>query len=107
MRPSELSDRLHRMCTKSVATDDCPPPHVFHLQASRTALWVPSIEERESVSHVSQGDREIDGAFCDFERAQALTEGIDFYSMMEGKAEKLPPGANGYFVFSGCRAWLP
>jgi autoinducer 2 (AI-2) kinase len=34
-------------------------------------------------------------AFCEMERAEASAKGVDVYSLMEGKAEVLPPGANG------------
>ena len=34
-------------------------------------------------------------AFCELEQAQAAAQGVDVYSVMEAKASKLPPGANG------------
>jgi len=40
-------------------------------------------------------------AFCEIERAQAQSEGVDAYAVLERKAAELPPGSNGVFgIFS-------
>src|SRR5579884_3256317 len=40
-------------------------------------------------------------AFCELEKEQAAREGIDAYTLLEGRAAELPPGSNGVFgIFS-------
>ncbi|HLI13026.1 MAG TPA: autoinducer-2 kinase [Alphaproteobacteria bacterium] len=40
-------------------------------------------------------------AFCELEKEQAAREGLDAYTLLEGRAAELPPGSNGVFgIFS-------